>query len=421
MIMMESPSNTIVLDVGSTIIKYFRIDPQGRISDGGYFPREYDQVVGDQVLSILKKAILWDPNRDKLRICSSANGGLTVGIVGLTARFSASWASRAALNAGANVRWAVDLNSWSLSPKTPVDILIIAGGMCNSPIENQLRWLNEVKTLPITYEAVVFAGNNSLSEIARKIWPNISISENVLGEDLSWQGECLAQLLRNAYLNDLVHKKGILGLQAHSEIAILPTPAVVQESYQIILNGNSRLHFLPPLLLIDVGGATTDIFYGSELISENSSNNPLPSINRHVFTHLGISTSRNSLIFELSNSEYLGDFLRAIDEKCAERNYLALREGITDWITPKILAEACCFLALKACTSGLYGGHQIEPGRISSIVITGGASQICNAKTLEKIFRICGVKNAGVHVDENYQIWMDGMLQINPIAIKGLK
>lgn len=417
--MLDSSSNSILLDVGSTIIKYFRIDASDQIIDGGYFPRDYRKVVGDQVMSILSEDILWDANRDKLRICSSANGGLSVGIIGLTERFSAAWASRAVLNAGANVRWSIDLKD----PKIiliPVDILVIAGGVCNSPVENQITWLREIKTLPLNFETVIFAGNNSLIDVVKSIWPNAYVTKNILGEDLRWQGDGLVDLLQNAYLNDLVLQKGISKLQQYSETPILPTPAIVQESYKKVINGNSSLHFSPPFILIDIGGATTDIYYGGELVSEGQGRNPLSSINRHVFTHLGITASRDSLIFELSNSNYLGDFLRAIDEESAERRYLSLREGHVDWMTPKILAEACCFLALNACASGLPSGHKIELRRVSSIVVTGGASQICQITTLEKIFRASGAQNACAYLDKGYEIWMEGMLQLEPILKKGI-
>jgi uncharacterized protein (TIGR01319 family) len=405
----------VLIDIGSTIIKYFRLTLDGEFIDAGYFNRDYELLVGEQVSNILKNELRSDDDRDHIRICSSANGGLTVGIIGYTYRFSANWAAKAAFNSGANVRWAIDILHWTSSSATPVDILVIAGGAQGSPISSQLAWLDQLSRVPIKSDAVVFSGNTALHQAVGKLWPKAIFTDNVLGEDLCWQGQSLVTVLREAYLNDLVLHKGISGLQALSEVPILPTPAVVQDSYKAILYGQTHLHLPVPLLLIDIGGATTDVFYGSELIANEQGNEPRPPINRYVFTYLGVSASRDSLIERLSLSEHLGDFLRALDPTEAEYRYLAIREGVADFLTAEFLADACFFLALNQCADGLPGGHRIELERVAAIAITGGASQICDTERLERILRHFGMSHASIYVDKNYRIWIEGMGAISNI------
>ena len=410
----KQDKNKVLVDVGSTLIKYFRLDSQGSISDAGYFARDYDQLVGNQTIAILQNEIGYDDSCDLVRICSSANGGLKVGILGYTVQFSARWAARAAANSGANIAFVADVENFSRSLLVPVDILVIVGGIEQSPISRQLDWLQIVKSLSIECDAFIFAGYGRLAEPVKKNWPKALIIDNVLGEDMRWQGQPLVNILRQAYLKDLVHNKGISGLQEFSEVPILPTPAIVQESYNAILSGISHMSLLSPLILLDVGGATTDVFYGSELINDNEGHHSYLSINRHVFTHLGVSVSRESLLEELSLHERLGEFLRALDFKESERQFLALKEGVTDWVTPRFLAEACFFLALDRCFAGLPDGHKLALDRVESILITGGASQLCDSERLCRIFRLCGADHAVCILDYDYSTWIEGMMRVTP-------
>jgi hypothetical protein len=409
-------ASRILIDVGSTIIKYFRLDPDGDISDGGYYDRDYDQVVSEQVTAILRYELDWREGRDAVRLCSSANGGLSVGILGYTDRFSATWAKKAAFNAGANVLWATDLSGLGKSSIVPVDLFVIAGGATDSPIERQVKWLCQSAEIDVQSETVVFAGNPKLFEVVPNSWPNAVIAGNVIGDDMRWQGDSLSQVLREVYLKDLVNHKGISGLQRFSEVAILPTPSVVFESYKAILNGESGPHLPAPLMLLDIGGATTDVFYGSELFADTVSNQPRPETNRYVFAHLGVSTSKNSLLEQLSINDRLGDFLRMLYPDDAERRYLALREGVTGWVTSEFLAEACCFLALDECTKGLPGEQNMELARVLSVVITGGASQMCAVERLQRIVHLCGARQAKAYLDQDYKIWIEGMKRLNPLT-----
>lgn len=399
----------ILIDIGSTIIKYFKIDNSGEILSGGYFHRNYEKNVEIQVKNILQDDIGFDPKLESVRICSSANGGIKVGVIGYTERFSASWAEKAAFNAGANVRWVTNIANWGKSPREQVDIIIIAGGVEGSPVQNQIDWIVKLHKLNFECESIVFSGNTGLHLEVKKHWPEAVLAKNVISDDMRWAGHSLVEVVREAYLNDLILTKGISGLKLISQVPILPTPAIVQASYEAMLKSENSIRLAYPLLLLDVGGATTDIYYGGELIADSNGNQPRPSINRHVFTYLGISVSRQTLIEKLSLSENLGDFLRALNPLEAEKRYLALREGKIDWITPKFLAKACIFLALEESVNGLSGGHRLQLSRVCSVAITGGASQLCEIDEIERIIEQFGIKDAKVYVDKNYQIWINGM------------
>ena len=49
----KSNYNKIFMDIGSTLIKYIRFNVLNEITDGGYFYRNYDSVVGNEALDVL--------------------------------------------------------------------------------------------------------------------------------------------------------------------------------------------------------------------------------------------------------------------------------------------------------------------------------------------------------------------------------
>jgi hypothetical protein len=411
----NSISNMVFMDIGSTIIKYVRFSNSDKISDGGYFPRNYNIIVGDQVVDILFNQLGFDSNYDKIRICSSANGGLRVGVIGYTERFSSRWAERSVFNAGANAIWCTTVPRWGDTSQDAVDILVIAGGFDGSPIGNQVKWIKAIFGLSIIADSIIFTGNISLKDEVFKLWPNSVLASNIIGEDMSWLGDELTGLIRGSYLNDLVDKKGISGLQKYSEATVIPTPAVVEKAFSAIVKDETDFHVMTPLLLLDVGGATTDVFYGSELIAEECGNSPFPSINRFVFTNLGVFASRKSLLARLSFSDGLADFLRIIFPETYERHYISIREGNSDDMTEEILAYGCYYLALKSCGEGKIGNHRLELNKVSTLILTGGASQLCQFEILNRLAELCGMKQASIKVDKEYKVWIEGMKRLSNV------
>ena len=402
-------ANNILVDLGSTTIKYFRFDDSGLLSDSGFFARDYDEIVGKQASEILENELAYNQNSDIVKICSSANGGLKVGIIGYTERISAKWAAKAAFNSGANVCWALGSENLEGASMCSVDVLIVAGGASNSTTLNQSRWLKIIKQMNVNFEAIVFSGNELLHSEVQKLWPKIILTRNVLGKDLKWEGDELVETLRQAYLFDLVGRKGISNMKPFSAVPIIPTPAVVQKAFKAILDSQTKFHFGTPLLMLDIGGATTDLFFGAELLPDDGYLSPKPPVNRHVFSDLGIFTSKDALLSRLSLSHRLSDFLFALDPSSAEKNYLSLRENNNDFITPDFLAEACFFLALEACCDKANVSPSLELNRVACILVTGGASQLCDPIRLKRIANICGALNTDLVLDDKYEVWLEGM------------
>ena len=123
------------IDIGSTIVK---IAEHGRAQDR--LPRDYDAGIEAQVGGAIDAIRGRDPEA-RFRICSSANGGLRVGILCLTTRFSGRVAANLASAAGANVVFMRSLSNGEAAPSEAVDALVLVGGTDgpdSEPLERHL-------------------------------------------------------------------------------------------------------------------------------------------------------------------------------------------------------------------------------------------------------------------------------------------
>ena len=120
---------TILIDVGSTVLKFFEFDIHAKLIKKQFFNRNYEQIVGAQVLALLAETLLDSADSPDIRICSSANGGLRVGIFALTDSYSINFASKAVNNAGSNVICTSKYNfDEGALPLDGLDILVLCGG-----------------------------------------------------------------------------------------------------------------------------------------------------------------------------------------------------------------------------------------------------------------------------------------------------
>ena len=121
-----------------------------------------------------------------------------------------------------------------------------------------------------------------------------------------------------------------------------------------ILNG-SKIGVIAPCLLLDIGGATTDLHYTVEIVKDGSggraSSLGSSSVARYVFTDLGIVASRDSLMLQLRSDSRLYEFLNAVLPDDVTDTYRLLREGEYQ-PSPQLLSYGCLFLALDRFAQG---------------------------------------------------------------------
>src|SRR5204863_8342761 len=180
------------------------------------------------------------------------------------------------------------------------------------------------------------------------------------------------EAVRRAYLDDLVYKEGISELQASLSKGIRPTPEVVNRGFQRAVLNASTIPVVSPCILLDIGGATTDLHYTVEVVRDESDARPPlgSSVARYVFTDLGIVASRDTLLLQLRSHPRLYEFLATVLDENVREVYRLLREGECD-LSPELLSYGCLFLALDRFASGRDTGlPTADLNRVAQIMLT---------------------------------------------------
>jgi MutL protein len=408
----ESSKSIATVDIGSTIIKIARVDANGRISAQNFWPRDLNASVSSQVTDLLAVERL-DASSDTILACSSANGGLRVGILCLSLRFSGAAIRNQVLLAGANPVFAHSFAD-AAGDLRRVDILIIGGGIDEKdcgPAEAQLDTLDISR---YSYDALVYCGNCHLVAKVETKHPGITVIGNPLGETLSDRVGSVFEAVRRSYLDDLVHEKGMSGLPQQIARTVRPTPEVVGRGFLRAVMNQSTFSIVGACVVLDIGGATTDLHYSLEIVSDDSPNRPASGISvaRYVFTDLGIVASRDTLLLQLRNHPQLYEFLSAVTGTSVRELYSDLREGTLEH-DAQLLAYACAFIALDRFSKG--SGPGLPTGsldRIAQVVLTGGAAQLVDEAVFGRLLRILlpvETQLPLVQIDRHYEIWVSGI------------
>ncbi len=396
--------NRLQIDIGST---YFKTSANGKTDQ--YF-RDFNIDIYDDVqnkcASLIEKY-----NREDIFICSSANGGLSTLIIGISSIFSIKYATNIAFNSGINI---IDTILYSkideVKPtKDSIDVVIIAGGIDNVKAKFDNRLLEYLKK--INYQNIVYVGNNIDRPFLEKNIENLVVLPNILADKLQVREEELKEYLTNLYQSDIEGKEDIKKLYNITSNQIYSTPYVVNNSL-------SKLRTLyndvaDPFLVIDIGGATTDIHYSTDLI-ENKNILTSSGYDRLVFKKLGVYKSRESLVFGAKNNEFVYELL----------DYLGVNENILEEYSNKAtitLMQLAIFLVLYQVSKKYNDYVTLKLDILNSIVLTGGISKVLSDEDIDRIVRFFYKKILhfdtipNIITDRNYEIWTLGIKEIHHV------
>ncbi len=197
---------------------------------------------------------------------SSAAGGLRMVAIGLVPELTAEAAKRAALGAGAKVLRAFSYHlrrrdiAW-LEELRP-EIILLAGGTDGGDAEvilfNARMLAGSTLTCPILY-----AGNSDASEDAEDLLQaenkEIVVTENVMPELGRLNVEPARAAIREVFMRRIVEAKGIHRVRDLIGDILMPTPMAVLQAATLLAQGSPKEQGLGDLVVVDVGGATTDV------------------------------------------------------------------------------------------------------------------------------------------------------------------
>ncbi|MFZ5640463.1 MAG: methylaspartate mutase accessory protein GlmL [Bacillota bacterium] len=198
--------------------------------------------------------------------CSSAAGGLKMVAVGLVPELTAEAAKRAALGAGARVLevYTHELTSAEMGKieSQKPDIILLAGGTDGGNRDVILHNARQLAAAPVT-APVVAAGNKSAADevagILQQAGKPVIITENVMPELNRLNVEPARAAIREVFLDRIVLAKGLHKAETYIDRVLMPTPAAVLNAARLLADGRPEEPGLGELVVVDIGGATTDI------------------------------------------------------------------------------------------------------------------------------------------------------------------
>ncbi|MFW6381155.1 MAG: methylaspartate mutase accessory protein GlmL, partial [Bacillota bacterium] len=258
--------SALLIDIGSTFTKALLIDlQQQRVMGRG---RAYTTIDRDVTLG-LKQALSgltgWEQAQYRLA-CSSAAGGLKLIAIGLVPDLTAEAARRAALGAGSKVlkTYSYELSSQELEQIRALepDIILLAGGTDGGNREVILNNARKLAGSPLEVPIIV-AGNKvvnpEVASILRKRGKQPYVTENVMPALEELNITPARKLIREIFLENIIEAKGLDRVKEIIEGVIMPTPAAVLKAAALLAEGHGTEPGLGELLVLDIGGATTDV------------------------------------------------------------------------------------------------------------------------------------------------------------------
>ncbi|MBM0230690.1 glutamate mutase L [Micromonospora sp. STR1_7] len=244
-------SSVRLVDVGSTVIKICTSTTTHGVGPVTRIPRDPQRAPGRQVLDLV--AASGDADLP-MRACSSANGGLRVGVVGLTYRHSVRAAVAAVADGGGNLVYRQTLGEPAPAIQ-PVDALVVAGGVDGSDLAPLRAAVQRFNLDAYPHDVLIWAGADDPAS-TRCLSPAIQVP-NVLDRALRPATSGLAGAVRDLYLSDLVDRKGLADLAAAVSGPIEPTPVVVGAGVTALVTDPLVRALAPglaePMVVVDVG------------------------------------------------------------------------------------------------------------------------------------------------------------------------
>lgn len=388
--------NKLYIDIGST---YFKVAQEGSIQQ--YF-RDFNKNIFDDLSSKCADVIDRYAKED-IYVCSSANGGLSTLIIGLTDSFSLKYAINIAFNSGINI---IDTVLYpkiegETAPLEMIDVVIIVGGIDSVEKVFDEKLLKYLET--VHYQNIVYVGTRKNRDFLKEHIENIVVLENIISDKLKIQEEALKGYLTDLYQADIMGKEDIKQLYEITSNQIFSTPYIVNRSLPKI---NEKLDVADPFIVVDIGGATTDIHYSRDLVNDNILTES--GYDRLVFKKLGVYKSRESLVHTAKNNEFVYELLE----------HLNVTENILEEQSEKatrILMQLAIFLVLYKVSK--HHGDYIELNLdiLNSIVLTGGITKVLSQEEVDDIVLFFYKKILHFHhaptilLDRNYEIWTYGI------------
>lgn len=302
-------SPELLVDFGSTFTKLRAVDPESGALVG---TAQCRTTIGSDLMDGFVEAVA------ELRVggldirvdgpalgCSSAAGGLRVAVVGLERDLTAQAAKQVALNSGGRI---VALTTAAERDRliatvaaSAADLVLLVGGIDGGNRSFAADAARALATAQLGVP-VIFAGNQAAAAEVTG-WLNRGqvswrVAPNVLPEIGRVEVDAVQAVIRAAFIEHVIKGNRLSVSSRFGQIVALPTPDAVLEAVKLLATDSDGEP--GEILVVDVGGATTDVYSCLSVQNTASSRSgslvPAPPAARTVEADLGLRWSAESLL-----------------------------------------------------------------------------------------------------------------------------
>ena len=254
-------TDLLCLDVGSTFTKAVLVGPDGTVRGTAETPTTGSTDVLDGCHALAERLGAGADTTTTLA-CSSAGGGLRLAVVGYERQVTAEAGYRVGLSAGAKVVHVAsgrldDASVRALGRALP-DLLLLVGGTDGGNADvlrhNASRLARAALGVPI-----VLAGNvdaqHEVATLLRDAGQPVRVADNVVPEIGLIAPASARSAIRAMFLDHVIGGKGLSSSAAFREMIRAPTPDAMLRGVDVTCEVLGT-----DLLVVDVGGATTDVY-----------------------------------------------------------------------------------------------------------------------------------------------------------------
>ena len=404
--------NVVCVDIGSTYTKAALVD----IDTGTLLGTAQAPTAADVVDGVLAAT---DGLGDAPVVaCSSAGGGLRLAVVGYEELISAEAGHRAALSAGARVVHvaAGRLDEAALATLRTVapDVVLLVGGTDGGEASvlrhNAAALAGSDSSVPI-----VLAGNaavrDEVAAVLRAGGLPVRGADNVLPDIGRLAPESARAAIRGVFLEHVIGGDRLSTDPRLRQWVRAVTPDAVLEGVSVLAGLRSAAE-VPGVVVLDVGGATTDVYCVPDPDAEQA------TLGREA---VGVPARRRTVEGDLGVSKSVDD-LRAA----------AAAEGLTVGDDPLSLGEAAATVALRRHLRAevAYGPGGAGARGVGLVVLSGGVFRHADPAAVDGVVARLAADRGGagsvlagtpVVVDRTYVLAAAGLLAgEHPEAAAGL-
>jgi len=405
----------LLLDLGSTFTKATAVDiSEPRLLGGAsaYTTAESDICIGiENALAELEQRVGRLDYRKRLA-CSSAAGGLRMVAVGLAPELTAKAASMASMGAGAKVvgNYSYELTEDDIddiTEKSP-DILLLTGGTDGGNKKCVLHNAGMLAKAKVGFPIVVAGNRNCGREVMRLLADQrVYLCENVMPSIGTLNIEPARHMIREVFLERIVHAKGLSGV-------LMPTPAAVLAATELLASD------IGELLAIDVGGATTDVYSMTDGSPRGVSviyrGLPEPYAKRTVEGDIGMRYSAHGVVEAAGVSR--------IAELSGLSGQVVLQEvqNLMDdpELLPKTIEQKTLDFSLAAAAIDIATSR--HAGLLEEIYTTAGKTYIQTGKDLTKVSKVIMTGGALLNTERQVELSSHALYNNqNPQSLRPVK